>query len=73
MKIDSTTSIEAVLKIMRENGVEKFKLDGFEVEFSRMPGPAMLEPTPEDRRRAISELLKAEDDDHEANELWSVP
>ncbi len=64
--------MKQVLELMRSQGVDHFKFEGLEVKFSPHNGPSVLEPTAEDRRSALMELLKADDGDREADELWST-
>ncbi len=63
--------IKALVQFMRSEGVDVFKVDTLEVKFSPNPGPATLEPTAEEKRKALLELLKSENDDQEADLLWS--
>lgn len=72
MKIDSMDTFEKLVTFMRDAGVDQFRIGTVEVKFSPGHQPTKLEPTAEDRQRAIKELLKAEDEDRDAVEMWST-
>lgn len=64
--------IKQLVDYMRSAGVDVFKFAELEVKFSPALKQESLEPTPEERRAALMEMLKSESEDKDADELWSV-
>ena len=72
MSATSIDYIKQLLAAMKEANVDEFSCDGISVKFAPNSLPVSVEPSSDMRRQTIADLLKAESDDKDADELWSV-
>ena len=64
--------LRALIRMMKDEDVSNFTVDGLSVTFDVVPSVKSIEMTTEDKLAILKDELKRQSDDSDADEFWSV-
>jgi hypothetical protein len=64
--------LRALIRMMKDESVSNFTIDGISVTFDVVPSVKSIEMTTEDKLAILKDELKRQSDDSDADEFWSV-